>query len=373
MNDKQIENYLKQSTRGLWGRKKAEVREELATHIEGRFNAYLIAGCSEADAVDKTLAELGRPSVVSTGMARLYTLPPTLGLGALFSTLGIIVVLLIQDIQAQNLTANYAWPSPYCFGEIKSNEACISGEPWFSLEQLREILEPQGVIIDKQEDLVHFTFPDSSITATLPMQSSTYQTNEDGTKKAREFQPQEGYFTVWDFINMLSTQLMLPVHLLGWENPTIKIGRVSFRVETDYQDHLKFYAVDSDFIYQNVVNSIIGYGFQNVEDGYTVMYNSSESNNGLRKHITLRNLIPGIYGVIARIHPRDGSEYVFGIDTAPSIDGSITLNLPKSNMVFVDAFDKVIPDTALLIRLTGEMKSGQPSYEIIPPDQITLE
>jgi biotin synthase-related radical SAM superfamily protein len=85
MNNKRIEGYLKKSTRGLWGRKCAEVREELSVHIEGRVNAHLIAGLSESEAVEKTLVELGRPANVSNGMARVYTLPTMASSGVMFA------------------------------------------------------------------------------------------------------------------------------------------------------------------------------------------------------------------------------------------------------------------------------------------------
>ena len=39
-----IETYLRRATRGLWGRKKLEVREELAAHLEARVLSYQIAG-----------------------------------------------------------------------------------------------------------------------------------------------------------------------------------------------------------------------------------------------------------------------------------------------------------------------------------------
>ncbi|MGL4610891.1 MAG: permease prefix domain 1-containing protein [Trueperaceae bacterium] len=59
MNDKRIETYLRKSTRGVWGQKKADVREEFFSHIEGRVHGHLVAGLSESDAIEKTMTELG--------------------------------------------------------------------------------------------------------------------------------------------------------------------------------------------------------------------------------------------------------------------------------------------------------------------------
>ena len=114
MNDKRIEHYLRKSTRGLWGRKREEVREELSAHIFGRVNAHLIGGLSESEAVEKTLTELGHPTNVNAGMARLYTLPIVAGSGMMLAMCCALVVVLLSGSTAQTLQMTDVFPADEC-------------------------------------------------------------------------------------------------------------------------------------------------------------------------------------------------------------------------------------------------------------------
>jgi putative ABC transport system permease protein len=76
-----IGDYLQRATRRLWGRERGTVREELESHIRTRIAAHRLAGLCAADAVRRTLAELGEPEVVNDGMARLYVIPAAIGTG----------------------------------------------------------------------------------------------------------------------------------------------------------------------------------------------------------------------------------------------------------------------------------------------------
>jgi hypothetical protein len=119
MDDVRIENYLRQSTKGLWGKKRLEVKEELSTHIEGRVNAHLIAGLSELEAIDKTLSELGTPRNVSHGMARLYTLP-IMAVSSMFTAICFsLFMFLLPGSNAQSIEGSLYWPSKECISAAK--------------------------------------------------------------------------------------------------------------------------------------------------------------------------------------------------------------------------------------------------------------
>lgn len=60
--------YLRRATRGLRGRKRREVQEELEAHLCERVTAHQIGGLTEVEAVERALTELGSPQEVSVGM-----------------------------------------------------------------------------------------------------------------------------------------------------------------------------------------------------------------------------------------------------------------------------------------------------------------
>jgi hypothetical protein len=109
-----VETYLRQATRGLWGQKRREVREELAVHLSERTTAHRIAGLSEREAEERALRELGAPQMVSTGMAQIYTLPTVMGSSLALLALCLVVVALWPRGVAQTLTGTSYFPSLEC-------------------------------------------------------------------------------------------------------------------------------------------------------------------------------------------------------------------------------------------------------------------
>ena len=98
-----IQRYLNRASRGTWGRKRAEIKEELAAHIETRVNVHRSFGASEERAVEKTLRELGQPSHVSAGMTRLHSTPTILGSSLLFISALALSITILSGTVAQVL------------------------------------------------------------------------------------------------------------------------------------------------------------------------------------------------------------------------------------------------------------------------------
>ena len=116
------ETYLRRATRGLWGRKRREVREELEAHLSDRVMAYRIGGLAQADAVERALLEMGSPQEVSVGMTRLYTLPTVMGSGAALAAVCVCVVALLPRGVAQSpVLGSFYWPSAECTAALRTD------------------------------------------------------------------------------------------------------------------------------------------------------------------------------------------------------------------------------------------------------------
>lgn len=72
----ELEHFLKSATRGLFGKRKLEVREELESHVLERAHKHELLGLSREDAVSKSLAELGSAQVIRSGLQRTYSAKP---------------------------------------------------------------------------------------------------------------------------------------------------------------------------------------------------------------------------------------------------------------------------------------------------------
>ena len=90
----QLEQYLKNATRGLWGKRKLEVQEELEADILERTRKYEISGLEHHTAILQAIQEFGNARDVNRGMTRLYTMPTILK----SSILATAVLLMINSI-----------------------------------------------------------------------------------------------------------------------------------------------------------------------------------------------------------------------------------------------------------------------------------
>jgi hypothetical protein len=74
----QLEKYLNNATRGLFGKQKLEVREELEAHVLERVRKHELSGLPREAAILKTLEELGNARAINQKMTEVHTMPTLL-------------------------------------------------------------------------------------------------------------------------------------------------------------------------------------------------------------------------------------------------------------------------------------------------------
>jgi hypothetical protein len=72
----QLEQFLKNATQGLFGKRNLEVQEELEAHVLERARKHELLGLSREDAISRSLTELGSASVIRSGLQRTYLAKP---------------------------------------------------------------------------------------------------------------------------------------------------------------------------------------------------------------------------------------------------------------------------------------------------------
>ncbi len=241
-HERVTERYLRRATRGLWGRRRREVREELKAHLHDRVMAYRIGGLGEAEAVERALLELGSPQEVSVGMTRLYTLPTVMGSSLALAAACVVVVALLPKGAAQALPVIPYWPSVECVEALDAGkEGYSSGQCfgifdtlWFDQQVLRKVLEPQGVTFERvpapesDEGLLGITFPNSTPVYVSLGSSGYYVQDEDGSRT--EVQP--GYLSLRNLLRAVSLQRDIETQVSGWDSPTVRFSDVSFQIGT---------------------------------------------------------------------------------------------------------------------------------------------
>jgi len=411
--NREVERYLKSATRGLWGKKKREVEEELMAHISGRLNAHLIAGVNEETAVQKTLKDLGQPSHVSAGMTRLHTAPTLMGLATAMSLIILTVFTLITGSMAQSLPGTSYWPSEMCLNAIEKGELTtnalqdvlderlvdncwsVGNSLWLNFNTLRTVLEKEDVEIDILGTRVELLFP-SGEEAIFHLGSDNISVYDDNNQ-VLSVDPH--YFDLWRLVEGIAKNPNIPLSISGWDNPIVTIGNVSFQIGTSEQPF-----EGTDF-YESYLNEVL---FDTALTGTTVYivnprterlfklgkgYDSHWDESLVQQVRVPLNPPPnteastGVYGVVVILdlenalvhekvaHDESISEHnnAFYLTTArASANGSISLELPAQGEVeFVDGFNVFsAPGEAILVDLSADAGSW---FNVILPEQIRLE
>ena len=410
--NRDVEQYLRRATRGLWGRKREEVREELGAHVEGRINAHLIAGLDERTAVERTLTELGQPAHVSAGMVRLHTAPTLMGLGAMMSAAALTVFVLVTGGMAQSLPGTLYWPSTECVnafqeGRVGSSPTrdyleqgfdseCqeLSGELWMNFETIKPVLEAEGITATNLEGMMRLSFPNGEEVATVTTddtQMMVYNPEDRSTTA------EPGYFGLWSLLTTIAQNPRIPIGIEGWDNPTFTLGDASFQLGTSEQpfEGEDFYDYYLDKVLTELTSDVSGFYMdivnprverlavaQGLYEAQGMRTNWSED---LAKQVTLTpggNSTSSVYGVIVNlglenplIHQMSDNsspDSVYLVNVAQTeADGSIDLTVPANETLkFVDRFSaNSEPGEAVLVELTADAGSW---FKVVMPGQINI-
>ena len=386
-----VEMYLRRATRGLWGRKRLEVREELAAHLEARVLSYQITGLAETDAVKRALAELGSPQEVSLGMAKLYTFPKVAGSGLAFAALCVLTLAAWPHTIAQGVKSIFYYPTTECVralepgSKVPISKACDLNTydgVWLARGELVKTLRQQGVKVAGAETLT-LGFPGAqpvNVRAGAPG-------NPDYDIKPAD----TSYVSLFSLLFMLQNQTRVSVE--GWNNPQVHFGDVVIQVGNDKRP------VPGSTFYQSYLNTFVSGKVAATVFNQTqpkVLTLTPRTDTWFEDYDVKEQALevvakPGeVYGVITILDPkllkelfsnRNGPDAAFfaSLSTVLSLDvarvekgGALMLYLPEEPLQFVKSLGaQPKPGTAVLVRLSGS--DNKLDYEIVSPKQIRYQ
>lgn len=384
----EVERYLRRATRGVWGRRRLEVQEELAAHLEGRVTAHRIAGLSEHDATQKALAELGSPRMVSAGMAQLYTLPTVAMSGTVLAAACVLVATVLPKGLAQPaVIGSFYWPSPTCTAALRTDsvlgayKVCreLDNNLWLDPQAFTETLEAQGVSVQRGEDVVTLGFPDTP-PLRVPLGGPLLIFSELGENagESEDVPAVPGALSLWDVLRTAGGS-ELPTHLEGWDNPVLHLGAVSFQIGTELR------AVSGEEVYESYLENVFLKDLSApMRDVDSLLWFSprTDPDTPLEEATLELNAAPGIYGVVTMLDPATLQDQKFLASDEPKdfdlyvsfevirFEGApFTANLPAKPVRFVEAFGaKPEPGMAILVRLGG----GETWFDIVPLKNISM-
>ena len=244
-----LEQYLNLATRGLWGRKKLEVRRELEGNIREMALEFSIAGMNEHESIQRALEEFGAPQKVSVGMSKVYTAPAILRNTFLTATIASLCISSFSASRAAIETSD-RFPAIACADQTVvsfdigiGQVPCAGGDYWFNIASLKAELEPKGVTFQLQTDLGNpsysVSFPGGN-PANLQMLGRTVQFQDYSGAQVTQIPVQPDSVRLVDFFAFLQST-GLPVMFEDSRPTRIKVGQTTFEINaTSNPNHTIF-------------------------------------------------------------------------------------------------------------------------------------
>ncbi len=373
------ERYLKLATWSLWGQQKKIVRMELEAHIEHKIWKYQVKGFNQTQALEKTLAELGQPHIISAGMTGVYTMPNLIrktSLMILLSSLGIGAL----SVSAQ-ITGTSTLPTPECLaGKITefivgtNTIPCQSSIIWLHKPSLKAVLEKSGVKVDIATDWTNLSlsFPGALHQINIRNEEGATFRDEKGNIVVRgnpEYMAGQRFFVSLPIAG-------LPVYLEGWENPVVRVGETKFTLEQ------KNSQVSSTMIYWSALFHHVYDLVPSGKNGNFATLNFDNPADSFRNLLSLERKLKissskaGEVYVIATRVPRLNQAELRVHEIRPALDNNeLRIHTNSLTLQFASSTNQYYKDdktNAIIYKFTGRLDVYSKVFEIVPPSEIQV-
>jgi hypothetical protein len=245
-----LETYLRQATRGIWGKRRTDAILELCGNIEARIWTLEHQGKTQTEALEIALQEFGDARVVNAGMARVHTWPGLMRNLLLAGMCSSLIIVGVNPGQAQ-ITIIHA------NNDANAPEA---KRTWVSMNSLKANLEAVGIAVKDvpQKPIAQFG---QKLEKNQPNPTPTLEFTFPGAKKVTRIQAlmgaaisKDGRFIseepygfqdfsdaaqddqVYIQLSSLTDHFHktgLPISISGWHNPTFHVGQTRLRIGDD--------------------------------------------------------------------------------------------------------------------------------------------
>ncbi len=234
-----LEKYLSQATKGLWGKKKLEVREEITAHILERAYKHEVSGVEHDLAITQAIAELGDPKTIRAGMIGVHTMPNLFKISGFLTVIAAGAIAMLSVSSAQ-VTGTTRMPIAACTNDPQvttisnpsnSNDdrrIPCEGGLWLDLNSLRATLKTfkvefsEGQLLHSNAKQLYLFFPQGGM-ALIQQPQTLYFGFGAKFPLSGDYIPSSSLVEGLRF-------LAVPFTMSGWDNPTLRVGQVKFQI-----------------------------------------------------------------------------------------------------------------------------------------------
>ncbi len=382
-----LETYLKTAIKGLYGRKKLEVRTEIEGNIKELALEYQISGLNQTQALEKAILEFGEARALSAAMVKVHTMPKMIKAIFLAGLISSAALVGVSSSLAEILTSSVGIYKNCTTDEPHFDSSCVQPQSWMKLADFSADIGKAGgtfKLHTANSRILSFsvTFPgDHAIDIAynrLPekLDPEVAQKHDGWFKKDNEIWVNLSYT-----LEQIARYSFLDVIFEGWENPKLHVGKTVLNLTTGNDGtvayYTYFYSAITDIFYPSSIDTfVIDPPISGVE--------ANRQDRSIRKfkHQLKVNDKPGtIYAVFTQVQSKANSELnrqpvsTGLISIAPvAADGTITVWLNEPTFEFVSSLAKTewklkTPNfsPAALLKLNGRLDSKAPKTEIVIP------
>jgi hypothetical protein len=370
-----LEQYLRTATKGLYGRKKLEVKTEIEGNIKELALEYQIAGLTQTQAISQAILDFGEARDLNAGMVKVHTMPKMMKAVLLAGLLSSVALVGVSSSLAEILTSSVG-PYPTCpqefYHETKIGD-CSNEAAWMRLSDFANDVTKAGGAFTPTKLGFTVKFPDDHEIPISLFETSDLNIYEGQAtiKGDVQFQKnQETWVNVTHVIDRIANQSTLPITLEGWGNPVLRVGKTTLKLITGTEPLAAFYTYAHSIISDvfRSTKTLGSFGF--ISPSLTTKSGALIATLNNFKHQISVNDKPGtIYAVLTQ-----NNDKLTTISIAPvAADGTITLWLENSRVNFVDTLEKLDPhkstvdSPAVLIKLSGRLDAKAPKLEVVVP------
>jgi hypothetical protein len=342
--NRELETYLRRATRGLWGKKRLEVREELTQHILKKAHGHRVADFSQDAAIARALGELGDPRGIRSGMIGVHMIPNAMRLLLLSTVTAIIVITMTPRNAVADVQFDATGPAKLCkvcMGDASSNDLV-----WFNLKSLTNAFKTAGAKVSRQ--------------------GAEYRVVIDGVpiKLRSSYKRGQDEFIVDWRLSLALSDSNLPWRISGWHDAELAIGSAKIRITSQTR------VVPLISMYRNAVAEYVSREMKSLNHGWYASASEADTN----RHVIETGKATGT--IIALVTRRAGGIPIFDLGVVRS-DGRVTLRGWYDKLRFVTAGNQLTPYaskgrwSAVLLALTGRVSFINPpeSYAVFVPKQ----
>ena len=395
-----LEKYLKQATKGVWGKKKLEIITELRGSIESRIWMLEQQGHSNSEALKLALEEFGKPNEINAGLVTVHSMPKmfkAMVVAAMLSSLAVMHT----NFSAAQVAGVAELPISDCSvaknpEEIslswmqKQDKSTICTGFWFKIGDLQSVLEPLGVTYSRQPSILSkvpdhvFTFPGNNFLIIHP--ASTVKLGDETFPQLKTNEESDAEYIPGSSLFSASSAMNLPTNIQGFDFPKISIGSTTFTFGTteDPIDGREFYA---QVFQKYLMNQYFPVDFPNEE----IFLSSQRMNDTsqVSRYLKIKHSKPDeVYVMLYR----DSGDFDYGsgkivrtnyrvLDFSPVYKtGYLIFRTPIEQFEFIanpKNVDRIGNNKnekfkVVLMRFTGKLNTNAKSFEVVPADQIEI-